>query len=146
MSLIQLVYVSRSLVGATPDQWQPQLERIITCARDFNSKNSITGYLIFDGVEFVQILEGDESSVMGTFLRIASDRKHENVDVIDRSPIKERRFHDWTMGLAIRNDGLESVFRRNGFAQPGEMSQGSVAPVLQLAMQLSRYDHRNTAA
>jgi hypothetical protein len=138
MSLMQLVYVSRALIGDTPGTWQPQLERIVSSARDLNAQNNITGYLMFDGVEFAQILEGSEGSVMGTFLRIASDRKHENMNVLSRGIVRQRQFADWKMGLAVRDNKLEDIFRSNGFIKPGDMSDKPLEPVLHLAMQLSR--------
>jgi Sensors of blue-light using FAD len=138
MSLVHLVYVSRAQIGATAETCEPLLDHLITSARHFNFLNGITGYLMFDGVEFAQILEGTEGAVMGTFLRIASDRKHDNVTVLGRGAIAARRFEKWEMGLAVRHGPLAAVFTRNGFLRPGTMSQKPLEPVLNLAMQLSR--------
>ena len=138
MQLMQLVYVSRSRLGANDTQWKPELDRLIASAKTFNAINDVTGYLVFDGIEFAQVLEGHEGSVMGTFLRIASDRRHENMQVINRGPIRQRQFDNWQMGMSVRNETLEHVFKANGFVKPGQMSVKPFEPVLRLAMQLSR--------
>lgn len=145
MKLIQLVYVSRGLIGNTPDLWVNPLERIISSAREFNKFNDVTGYMLFDGIEFAQILEGSEGAVLGTFLRIASDQKHENINLLNRGPIKQRRFENWSMGLAIRGDGLEKTFKYYGFLQPGQMSHQPLDHVLKLTMQISQSEKMRTA-
>ncbi len=138
MPLVQLAYVSRSQLGDDPQRWRPEVDRIVARARRFNADNDITGYLIFDGVEFAQVIEGEEPAVMGTFLRIVADRAHSQVEVLVRGPILERRFADWRMGLALREGSMAEAFARHGFIDPGDIGRAPLEPLLALAEELSR--------
>ncbi|MGL4728607.1 MAG: BLUF domain-containing protein [Bosea sp. (in: a-proteobacteria)] len=137
MRLIQLAYVSTSRLGHTPAEWRLRVERIVAGARKLNGINGITGYLMFDGVEFAQILEGDEAAVMGTFLRILADHAHTNVNVLVRGPIVARRFAEWQMGLAIREEPIVKTFIRHGFINPGDIGNATLEPLLALAVELA---------
>jgi hypothetical protein len=137
VSLIHLAYVSNSRLGINPDSWQENLEHIISSARRLNAENGITGYLMFDGVQFAQIIEGEEPAVIGTFLRILADRSHESVNILVRGPILRRRFSDWHMGLALREGRLEDCFVRQGFILPGDMDKVTIEPLLALALELA---------
>ncbi len=137
MKLTQIAYVSKSRLGPAPAQWRPRVERIVTRAREFNLANDITGYLMFDGVEFAQVLEGDEASIMGTFLRIMADDAHGDVRVLVRAPLISRRFGAWRMGLALREEPMEQAFIRHGFIQAGDLGRSELEPLLALAAELA---------
>ncbi len=134
MSLIQLAYISRSKLGANSLQSRLQLDNMLIFARKNNRMNGITGYLLFDGIEFAQILEGDPAAVMGTFLRISADHRHENVEVLVRGPLLERRFANWDMGLAVREGPLEAAFARIGIEREGGFTRQPLANIVSLAV------------
>jgi hypothetical protein len=137
MRLVHLAYVSTSRLGGDPQRWRPEVDRIVASARRLNAANGITGYLMFDGVEFAQILEGDEPAVMGTFLRILADRAHAQVNVLVRGAILERRFADWRMGLALREGDMAEIFVRHGIIKAGDIGRAPLEPLLALAVELA---------
>jgi Sensors of blue-light using FAD len=139
MSLIQLAYISRSRLGSEDAMWRPRLERIISSAREHNARNGITGYLMFDGVEFAQILEGDPSAVMGTFLRISANHQHDSIEVLMRGPLLERRFTAWDMGLAVREGPLETVFERMGMGEPTGFCREPLSRIIDLAVEVAKF-------
>ena len=70
---------------------------ILNTARDFNSKNNITGCLVFHKNEFIQVLEGDKDKVKILFENIEKDNRHYNVLLINEGEKTERLFKNWTM-------------------------------------------------
>ena len=69
------------------------------CVRN-NSRNGLTGALLFDGLWFVQILEGERELITGTMRKIFDDRRHAAVNVMYADAIGERLFGNWWMGAA----------------------------------------------
>ena len=63
MALQELIYTSLSLVQAEPDD----VKDILTSSERNNKAASITGLLLYDGVRYIQVLEGDSSAVEQIF-------------------------------------------------------------------------------
>jgi Sensors of blue-light using FAD len=100
MSLLQIAYVSQSLLSPDYAQSNAELRRIFQSAQRFNVLLGITGYFVFDGNRFAQILEGEAPSVRGTALRIFADYRHANVRVLGERHIAKREFKPWVMGFS----------------------------------------------
>lgn len=126
MKLIQLIYVSSS-----PDpQVSPiELERILQSAVRHNLAQGITGMLLYANGTFIQVLEGEEAAVDETFARVERDPRHTGVFVIDRAPIRDRAFGQWSMG-----------FKRLG--QADAVSHPSYAPFFEHGFDLSQIQAR----
>ncbi len=78
-----------------------------------NPENDITGVLVATETHFLQVLEGDFEALNATFQRIARDERHDTLQIISFTEIKERQFADWAMhgiGLFDLNRELESRF------------------------------------
>jgi hypothetical protein len=78
-----------------------------------NSENDITGVLVATETHFLQVLEGSFENLNATFQRIARDERHDTVQIIRFTEIKERQFADWAMhgiGLFDLNQELQSRF------------------------------------
>ena len=89
----QVIYSSES---ATPMQTE-ELDEILQQARVSNAACGITGALIYvDGV-FLQILEGEASTVQTLMARIARDVRHETVTVLKEGSLASATFSDWKM-------------------------------------------------
>ena len=95
MVLVRLIYCST--VNGIGDK---EIEAILDKSRANNALDNITGALIYDGQHFLQCLEGSRLNVSKRFLVISQDNRHKDVELIDFSLIKERRFAQWTMGYA----------------------------------------------
>jgi hypothetical protein len=68
-------------------------------SRKNNSAAGITGVLVHGGGMFMQVLEGPEQIVLRTYMKILDDKRHTDSRIIQISPIKERMFDNWTMGV-----------------------------------------------
>lgn len=86
------------------------LTSLVDKARGNNSALNITGILLFNGVEFLQILEGNEEIVDGLFNTIALDDRHHSIVELMRDYAPRRRFEDVGMLLYdLRVASSESV-------------------------------------
>ena len=89
----QIIYSSES---ATPMQ-SDDLEDILEQARDNNAEQGITGALVYcDGV-FLQIIEGEFSTIQDLMSRISRDVRHETVTVLRHAEIQAPAFGKWDM-------------------------------------------------
>jgi hypothetical protein len=66
-----------------------------------NASSGVTGLLLFGNDTFLQVLEGEAETVDGLFHRIEGDRRHQDVRLLSRRPIGQRRFPDWKMGFRL---------------------------------------------
>jgi hypothetical protein len=66
-----------------------------SAARNYELK--ITGLLAFNGINFMQLLEGPDEAVESTLRRIANDRRHIGLAVIRRRAISRRECEKWAM-------------------------------------------------
>ncbi len=94
MKIFQTLYVSR----ANKENDSNSVDSIVSAARDYNSKNNITGILLFRAVVFLQLLEGEKSKVEPLLKKIEKDPRHSNVIRIFEIEENPRIFSDWAMG------------------------------------------------
>ena len=93
--MIRLLYCSQ----AKPDFTKETLDEILLVSRKNNSTAAITGVLVHGGGMFMQVLEGPEQQVLRTYMKILDDKRHTDSRIIHISPVKERLFDNWTMGV-----------------------------------------------
>ena len=113
MVLVRLIYCST--INRIGDK---EIEAILVKSRANNALDKITGALIYNGQHFLQCLEGGRKIVSKRFSIISQDHRHKDVELIDLSIIKERRFPDWTMGYAgssALDPSIISTYSSDGF-------------------------------
>ncbi|MCE2745566.1 MAG: BLUF domain-containing protein [Burkholderiales bacterium] len=93
--MIRLLYCSQ----AKPEFNDETLDDILLTSRKNNSATGITGVLVHGGGMFMQVLEGPEQNVLRTYVKILDDKRHTDSRLIQISPIKDRLFDNWTMGI-----------------------------------------------
>jgi len=91
---IQLIYVSTARAGLG----ETDVADIVAVSKRNNLRNGLTGLLVYNGMNFMQALEGPENALTRTFQAICSDPRHEGVVTIATKPVDEREFPDWSMG------------------------------------------------
>ena len=96
--MLSLLYVSVSTLSETTAIGE--VDALVTQALAFNASRSITGALIFTGMEFAQLLEGDEDQLDALMRKIYLDSRHRCVTVVRRSPITIRRFDAWSLAYS----------------------------------------------
>ncbi len=93
-----------------------------------NTTKDITGFLLYRGGNFMQLLEGDEQVIRSLFASIRIDPRHKDIYVLKEGTRPDRIFKDFAMGFVnmdkvpglpsyreFMNDSLNSLrFRQDG--------------------------------
>jgi hypothetical protein len=110
--LWQLVYASAA--SAAFDL--AALQNILRVARERNACENITGMLLFEGTSFLQVLEGEGTTIDALLEKIRHDPRHSRVALLLREKITARSFGDWTMGYtAVTLGQLADAIGTNDF-------------------------------
>ena len=102
------------------------LESLLSSSRSWNTKQGLTGMLIYrysedaDRGYFIQMLEGGQSEVRALFEKIRRDKRHHTVLTLAEGEIDTRMFSDWAMGFKNVDDALFAGLP--GHARIGEAS------------------------
>ena len=95
--MICIVYISSAKLGLTDSE----IINIVEDARINNEKSEITGLLLFNRGNFMQLVEGDEQAIEALYEKIRKDNRHTEVKLLLKESITHRNFSTWTM--AFRN-------------------------------------------
>ncbi|MDI3362812.1 diguanylate phosphodiesterase [Lelliottia sp. V89_10] len=110
--LTTLIY--RSQLNSSCEPFK--LISLVEKAKQRNAGLNITGILLFNGAEFLQILEGKEESVVKLFHKIRADKRHHGVVELMRDYGPRRRFENvgmllFDLQVDTPKSVLESVLR-----------------------------------
>ena len=97
--LYELIYRSKASDNITNND----LKEILDVARKFNSKNDITGCLLYNNKQFLQLLEGDFNVLMALYEKIKTDERHHDVFLLHKRETDYRVYPDWTMAFKALN-------------------------------------------
>lgn len=114
--LTTLIYRSQ----VHPDRPPVDLDTLVHRASSKNLPLGITGILLFNGLQFFQVLEGTEEALESLFSEIQSDPRHRDVVELMRDYSAYRRFHGTGMRILdlrlFETDGaLEEILRFSTF-------------------------------
>ncbi len=91
--LYELIYRSDAKANIS----EGDIHDILEVAREFNAKNNITGCLLFNNNQFLQLLEGEFDTLMALYERIKKDPRHEKFVLLHMREAEYRVYPDWTM-------------------------------------------------
>ena len=91
--MLSVIYIS----VADPLIGEQDIAALLVQARRNNQRDALTGALIFNGHNFLQLLEGPADKVDACLAVIRSDSRHSGMVEIRRRTIEERGFAEWTM-------------------------------------------------
>ena len=94
MSLIRIVYYSERNPGVGLD-----MRRLIDACERNNPRDEISGFLHYNGIYFLQALEGERDKVRACYDRIRADSAHMNLVLIGAEDIAARKYQDWTINV-----------------------------------------------
>ncbi|WP_188241012.1 BLUF domain-containing protein [Stenotrophomonas maltophilia] len=129
MPLRAIAYASEAIPGLSMDH----VDDLARAAAGFNFEACVTGVLLYDGLRFLQYIEGPEDSINVVYSRILSARSHRELIELGRGRVSGRP--DWSMRLLwVEASEIRSVARGNwdGLSRGGALRQLSlvVAPHL----------------
>jgi len=94
----QEVYTLLYLSQASANIQKSDIEEIVSQAQNYNGKNGISGYLLYDKGYFLQLLEGKKEDVDTLMQKITLDKRHTDITAIMKGYRKTRLFVNWSMG------------------------------------------------
>ncbi len=95
---------------ARSDLAESDFRNILNEANQRNEELGLTGLLAFNGLNFMQILEGAPDSVNCCIQLIEADPRHDGLVIFDRCETKQRQFPDWQMaGILINQESEDTV-------------------------------------
>jgi hypothetical protein len=110
-NLYRIIYKSTAENGLEEED----VRAILETSRRNNAARDVTGVLLFNGVSFLQVLEGPAGAIDDLMGAITGDPRHRNVAVLVREPIHEPSFPDWAMAqigeqrITDELDGIASL-------------------------------------
>jgi hypothetical protein len=107
--MYHLVYISH----ATTPFSEEELISLLHDCRKMNKVKDITGMLIYLQNRFIQVLEGDSSTIKRLYNKIERDPRHKKVSTLLEGELDERIFKDWSMGF--KSLSLIDYNELNGF-------------------------------
>jgi hypothetical protein len=112
-----LVYISTAYRLMNQDE----LLDILVVSRKNNQKNKLTGMLLYGEGTFIQVLEGDESTLEKTYKTIEADGRHKNVIKMAEGVIEKPNFPDWSMGF--KSASAQDLVELGGFTDPKSLDK-----------------------
>lgn len=91
--LAQLLYCSKP----TSKFNISDVDDILAKCNKNNTARDVTGFLVFDGETFLQLLEGPPDSLQQILEKIKADSRHENIRVLVHEYTGSRHFGAWFM-------------------------------------------------
>jgi methanogenic corrinoid protein MtbC1 len=93
-----LVYRSRAVAPLSASE----LHHLTASAQSRNSRESITGVMVYDDSRFFQWLEGPSESLVRVMQSIRNDPRHTDIEILNDETARQRAFGSWSMKLATR--------------------------------------------
>ena len=116
MGLIQIIYVSQPFGFDNA-----MLNGILMDSRRNNLRDDVTGALICRADAYLQLIEGPEAAIRGTYARISSDDRHANVSLLFSEAVTDRVFPGW----AMRDDPAHSWMWTQAQVAAGAIGQAT---------------------
>lgn len=94
-----------------------ELKSLWLNAIEYNEAHDLTGALLYNGQEFVHVIEGEEDDVKALLDRVYADERHQDHETIFLADIGSRLFGYWPLKLLNVSgaDELCRVFSRRRF-------------------------------
>ena len=110
--IYQIIYLSKTEEDLSDDV----LEKILTQAQKNNSAQGLTGILLYENKEFLQVLEGGYDAVKAALSRISNDPRHNDMVLLYDGRVNKRAFAKWKMGFARLETAQRAKLEQlNGF-------------------------------
>lgn len=88
----QYIYISTA-----PDLTREDIDSILESCQRNNAEHGITGLLIYNGRNFLQLLEGEQSDLEWIMGRIGADHRHSGISKLEDIETNARACPNWLM-------------------------------------------------
>lgn len=125
----QYVYVS------TAEQLDPDdIAAILESCQRNNARRGVTGLLLYNGRNFLQLLEGEADDLEWVMRRIEQDPRHHGISRLHDEPAAERACPDWLMKRIALGDPGEARRERLEAELPAALDPHVRRMILNFAM------------
>jgi Sensors of blue-light using FAD len=100
-----ILYVS----VADPALVSDDIYQLVGNAQDRNRADGISGIMLYNGSNFMQLIEGDPVVIDACFNRIAQDQRHSGVVTLRNDPVAVREFPEWAMRYSLVEQPVQST-------------------------------------
>lgn len=107
-----------------------EVEKIVETSERRNAERGITGFLVYNGASFLQVIEGEVEALDTLMKDLAGDPRHHGIVKLEDVPIKTRAFPQWRM----RNFSFEDSGRVRRFDLATELTASLDANIRRLAL------------
>ena len=105
--LFRVIYMSECLLPSSNADYAEAINQLLTGSRLWNTAHEITGSLLFSTGYFAQVIEGPDFEIKSLMGHIICDPRHKNLRLIDRGPVSDRLFGNWSMAYTDGNEQLD---------------------------------------
>ncbi|MEH3107169.1 MAG: BLUF domain-containing protein [Sphingomonas fennica] len=91
----RIVYMSRARLWFS----DAALGDLARPAQEANHRHGVTGLLLYDGLRFVQAIEGRQAPIRQLMTNIERDVRHDNVEIASEGEIDRREFGNWSLAF-----------------------------------------------
>ncbi len=100
----QIVYIST----ANANLLDTDIGNIMEASLRNNPRRDITGFLLFNGRNFLQLVEGPEESLDGLMADLDLDPRHGGIVLLENNAITQRSCDDWAMKRLMLADSVST--------------------------------------
>lgn len=135
-SVYQLIYCSRNIAKDFDHDVAAEMAKILDLSRHNNTRDGLTGALLYSNGAFAQVLEGPMSALEIAFERIQCDPRHNEITVIRMDHTPKRAFGDWSMAHAgqASTSALTGQALSNAIESKGEAGAATIIATIQALM------------
>ena len=101
----QLIYVSKLDCNLAINN----LSAIFEKASKKNKSRDITGFIVYNGKYFLQVIEGNKDTVNNLYGNIVQDERHTDILLLGTKDLENRDFEDWNLGY-VNSDKVIKEF------------------------------------
>src|SRR6202012_579411 len=95
---------------------EAELSALLPEIRERNKTFHVTGLLVYCEGTFIQVIEGDDSTINKLFNTISKDKRHRNIIKLAEGSLDTRNFPDWSMAFkTVNTDQCETL---EGYINP----------------------------
>lgn len=138
--LHRIVYVSTSVDLLAEEQ----LEEILSVSRRNNLEKDITGILVYNDGNILQVLEGNKRDLHILYGQISQDHRHYGCIILQDTPSETRSFAEWSMGFKsvshiefIQLEGYWDLRSKN-LPLINDDSEGTIRNILNIFVEQTR--------
>lgn len=95
-------------ISTAPRLSRDDVEAILESSARNNPARGITGLLLYNGRNFLQLLEGDEAELADLMVRIMHDPRHTGISMLESRQIERRSCPEWAMKRVMIAESIEN--------------------------------------